>query len=267
MGELLKIEGLNLWMRTESGVNHILQGVDLTVADGEIHGLIGESGCGKTMLTKTVLDLIDAERAVISGSVRYKDRELIDLSKSERRGLSGKEIGYITQDPLTALNPLYRVGEQIAEMLRYHMGYSRKKAATEAAELLEKVGIRPWDEAYKKYPHEFSGGQLQRICLAMAVCCRPGLIIADEPTTALDVTTQAQILDLFKELQRSGTAALIVTHDYGVAAEICQRVSVMEKGRIIESGSMVSLLENPSQDYTRRLIESAVRKESAYEQE
>lgn len=266
MAELLKVDGLNLWMRTASGVSRILQDTSLTVSEGEIHGLIGESGCGKTMLTRTVLDLLDTERAVISGSIKYKGSELTSLPKHERRRLSGKEIGYITQDPLTALNPLYRVGEQIAEMLRYHMGMPRKEALQEAAGLLERVGIRQGKEARRKYPHEFSGGQLQRICLAMAVSCKPGLIIADEPTTALDVTTQARILELFRELRRSGTAVLIVTHDYGVAAEICDSISVMEKGRIIEHGSMQALLENPQQEYTRRLIESAVRKESAYEQ-
>lgn len=263
MSELLKIKGLRLWLHTDSGLEPILNGVDMEISAGEIHGLIGESGCGKTMLTKTVLNLHDPERTVVRGSIEYDGSEILTLSDKERRALGGREIGYITQDPLTALNPLYRVNEQLAEMLRYHKKLDKKAALSEAERRLKLVGIS--GESVRRYPHSFSGGQLQRICLAAAVCCSPKLVIADEPTTALDVTTQAQILELLRELRRSGVAVLIITHDFGVAAELCDRISVMDKGKIVEEGAMQKLLDSPETDYTKRLIESALRKESAYE--
>lgn len=263
MSELLKITGLSLWLHTKEGLRQILKNVNLDIKEGEIHGLIGESGCGKTMLTKTILDLHDHERTVVRGSIEYRSRELLSLPAKERRALGGRDIGYITQDPLTALNPLFCVGEQLADILRYHKKLDRKTALSEAKRQLERVGM-PVDAA-KRYPHEFSGGQLQRICLAAAVCCEPSLVIADEPTTALDVTTQAQILELLRGLKRQGRAILLITHDFGVAAELCDRVSVMEQGEIVEEGTMQKLLGSPKTDCARRLIESAVRKERAYE--
>lgn len=263
--KVLRVNDLHLWIHTEQGLTHILQGVHLDVEPGEIHGLIGESGCGKTMMTKAVLNMGDAERTVVRGTIRFNEQELTELPPSERRRLGGRHIGYITQDPLTALNPLYTVGEQIAEMLRYHRGMSRKEAMAEAAKQLEQVGIAPGAQMCKRYPHQFSGGQLQRICLAMAVCCGPELLIADEPTTALDVTTQAQILELLKQLQKKGLAILLITHDFGVVSEVCERVSVMEKGKIVEEGITSAIFNQPQKEYTKRLIESAVRKEGAYE--
>lgn len=240
-------------------------GVHLSVKPGEIHGLIGESGCGKTMMTKAVLQLGDPRRMVIRGSIFFDEQELTELPEKERRRIGGRKIGYITQDPLTALNPLYTVGEQIAEMLRYHRGMKKKEAMAEAAQQLERVGIRPGEQMCRRYPHQFSGGQLQRICVAMAVCCQPRLLIADEPTTALDVTTQAQILDLLRGLQKEGVAILLITHDFGVVSEVCQRVSVMEQGQIVEEGRTDDVFGSPMQRYTQRLIDSAVRKERAYE--
>ena len=265
MGELLKIQDLHVWIHTEKGLNHILQGVHLDVQPGGIHGLIGESGCGKTMMTKAILNLTDPKRTVIRGYMEFDGQELGKLCDKERRRIGGSRIGYITQDPLTALNPLYTVGEQIAEMLRYHKGMKKKEAAEEAALHLERVGIKPGDQMAKRYPHQFSGGQLQRICVAMAVCCGPKLLIADEPTTALDVTIQAQILDLLKSLQQKGLAILLITHDFGVVSEICEKVSVMEKGVIVEEGTTDAVFQSPQKTYTRRLIDSAVRKEGAYE--
>lgn len=263
MSELLKITGLNLWLHTEEGLRQILKNISFDIKSGEIHGLIGESGCGKTMLTKTILDLHDPKRSVVRGSIVYKSRELRNLPKRERRAVGGREIGYITQDPLTALNPLFCVGEQLSDLLRCHKKLGKKAALDEAKRQLERVGM-PADAA-KRYPHEFSGGQLQRICLAAAVCCEPSLVIADEPTTALDVTTQAQILELLRGLRQQGRAILLITHDFGVAAELCDRVSVMERGEIVEEGTMQELLASPKTDCAGRLIESAVRKERAYE--
>ena len=265
MSDLLKVQDLHMWIQTDKGLNHILRGVQLDIQPGEIHGLIGESGCGKTMMTKATLNLIDPKRTVIRGHIEFEGQNLSELPAKERRKIGGSRIGYITQDPLTALNPLYTVGEQIAEMLRYHKGMKKKEAAEEAARQLERVGIKPGAEMAKRYPHQFSGGQLQRICIAMAVCCEPKLLFADEPTTALDVTTQAQILDLLKSLQKNGLAILLITHDFGVVSEICERVSVMEKGVIVEEGSTDEIFQNPQKAYTKRLIDSAVRKEGAYE--
>lgn len=265
MSELFKVNDLHMWIQTQKGLHHILRGVHLEMQPGEIHGLIGESGCGKTMMTKATLNLIDPARTVIRGSLVFDGQELGKLPEKLRRKMGGSQIGYITQDPLTALNPLYTVGEQIAEMLRYHKGMKKKEALAEAARQLERVGIRPGEQMVKRYPHQFSGGQLQRICLAMAVCCEPKLLIADEPTTALDVTTQAQILDLLKSLQQEGLAILLITHDFGVVSEICEKVSVMEQGAIVEEGMTDEIFNHPQQAYTRRLIDSAVRKEGAYE--
>ena len=265
MNELLKVTDLHMWIQTQQGLSHILQGVHLDMKPGEIHGLIGESGCGKTMMTKAMLNLIDGKRTVIRGSIRFDEQELTELSEKERRKIGGRHIGYITQDPLTALNPLYTVGAQIAEMLRYHKKIKKKEDMEEAASQLERVGIQPGEQMCRRYPHQFSGGQLQRICLAMAVCCEPKLLIADEPTTALDVTTQAQILDLLKSLQKDGLAILLITHDFGVVSEICHRISVMEKGVIVEEGLTDAIFNSPVQAYTKRLIDSAVRKEGAYE--
>ena len=262
---ILKIRDLHLWLHTEQGLHHILQGVDLDIQKGEVHGLIGESGCGKTMMTKAVLNMGDAARTVVRGTIRFDGQELTELPASQRRRLGGRQIGYITQDPLTALNPLFTVGEQIAEMLRYHKGMNRKEAMQEAVKQLERVGIVPGAQMSRRYPHQFSGGQLQRICLAMAVCCGPQLLIADEPTTAQDVTTQAQILELLRQLQKEGLAILLITHDFGVVSEVCQRVSVMDKGTIVEEGDTNAVFNQPQKEYTKRLIDSAVRKEGAYE--
>ena len=244
MSDLLKVQDLHMWIQTDKGLNHILRGVQLDIQPGEIHGLIGESGCGKTMMTKATLNLIDPKRTVIRGHIEFEGQDLSELP-GDIRAMMDVHL--------------------IAEMLRYHKGMKKKEAAEEAAHQLERVGIKPGAEMAKRYPHQFSGGQLQRICIAMAVCCEPKLLFADEPTTALDVTTQAQILDLLKSLQKNGLAILLITHDFGVVSEICERVSVMEKGVIVEAGSTDEIFQNPQKAYTKRLIDSAVRKEGAYE--
>lgn len=266
MSKLLEIRDLRLQIREEGKSLPILQGVNLSVEEGEIHGLIGESGCGKTMLTRTILDLTEPDRWLVRGEIRYRGEDLTRLAPARRRAVGGRQISYVSQDPMTALNPLYTVGEQIAEMLRCHLGMKRAEARREAAAQLERVGITPGDKQARRYPHQFSGGQLQRICLAMAICCHPGLLIADEPTTALDVTTQAQILELLKKLkEEEGLAILLITHDFGVVAQICEQVSVMEAGRIVEEGTVRELFASPREAYTARLVESALRKERGYE--
>lgn len=265
MENILQIEDLHLDIRNGKERTPILRGVNLAVQAGEIHGLIGESGCGKTMLSRAVLDLTEDHSWELRGRILYRGQDLRILPPRQRRRIAGKKISYISQDPVTALNPLYTVGEQIAEMLRYHEGMTRREAKEEAVRQLERVGIRPGREQAQRYPHQFSGGQLQRICIAMAVCCRPDLLLADEPTTALDVTTQAQILELLGHLRDEGLAILLITHDFGVAAQIGHRISVMQEGRIIEEGSARDIFRSPREAYTARLVESARRKEQGYE--
>ena len=222
-----------MWIQTDKGLNHILQGVKLDIQPGEIHGLIGESGCGKTMMTKATLNLIDPKRTVIRGKIEFEGQDLSELTEKERRKIGGSRIGYITQDPLTALNPLYTVGEQIAEMLRYHKGMKKKEAAEEAAHQLERVGIKPGAEMAKRYPHQFSGGQLQRICIAMAVCCEPKLLFADEPTAELDTLTGLQVVKIFKELtQQEGVTVVMTTHDVGLM-ELGDKVYALEDGEVV----------------------------------
>ena len=229
--------------------------VSFTIAPGETLGLVGESGSGKSVTAYGILRLVPPPGRVVSGRVIFDDRDLLTLEESEMRRVRGARISLIFQEPMTALNPVMRVGDQIAEALTVHRLASRKDAHQRAVELLDAVHIADAARRVRDYPHQLSGGMRQRVMIAAALACRPALLIADEPTTALDVTIQAQVLDLLRELRtRFNLALLLITHDFGVIAEIADRVAVMRAGRVVEQAPVRDILRSPSHEYTRRLL-------------
>ncbi|MCK9687724.1 ABC transporter ATP-binding protein [Scleromatobacter humisilvae] len=258
---LLEIRGLKTHFKTDDGWVHAVDGVDLSVNSGETVCLVGESGSGKSVTAMSVLKLVPMPPGrIVAGQVLWDGRDLVPLPPAEMQKLRGREIGVVFQEPMTALNPVYTVGEQICEGLRLHEGLSRAAAMERAAELLALVHIPQPSRRVHDYPHQFSGGMRQRVMIAMALACKPRLLIADEPTTALDVTIQAQILDLLDELkQRLGMAVLLITHAMGVVAEVAQRVVVMYAGQVIEEGSVDEVFERPWHPYTQGLIRSIPR--------
>ncbi|GHE76821.1 hypothetical protein GCM10017786_02530 [Amycolatopsis deserti] len=250
---LLEITGLTVHI----GEKKLLDGVDLTLAAGESTGLIGESGSGKSLTALAVLGLLP-EGARAEGSVRLDGTELLGLGDRALSRVRGERIAMVFQEPLTALNPLMRVGRQIAEPLRLHRGLSRRQAHAEAVRLAGEVGLPDPGRAVRAFPHQLSGGQRQRVGIAMALACRPALLIADEPTTALDVTVQAEILRLIRDLAaEQGTALLFITHDLAVLAQVVRRVVVLGGGRVLEDGALRDILRAPAHPYTRRLLEVA----------
>ena len=258
---LLEIRGLKTHFKTDDGWVHAVDGVDLSVDSGETVCLVGESGSGKSVTAMSVLKLVPMPPGrIVAGRVLWDGRDLVPLPPAEMQKLRGREIGVVFQEPMTALNPVYTVGEQICEGLRLHEGLSRAAALERAAELLALVHIPMPSRRVHDYPHQFSGGMRQRVMIAMALACKPRLLIADEPTTALDVTIQAQILDLLTELkERLGMAVLLITHAMGVVAEVAQRVVVMYAGQVIEEGSVEEVFERPWHPYTQGLIRSIPR--------
>ncbi|MBR3751555.1 MAG: ABC transporter ATP-binding protein [Ruminiclostridium sp.] len=257
MDNLLEIQNLTVELMSTRGIVYALSGVDLAVRPGEIHGIVGESGCGKSMTAKSILRLHNPQRSRMRGSIRFEGKELLDLSNREMEKLRGTEISMIFQDPMTSLNPIMTIGSQIADMYRIHTGASKAEAMEKAQELLAKVGIEPASKRCKQYPFELSGGMQQRVMIAMAIACSPKLLIADEPTTALDVTIQAQILELLQQLSADmGMSILLITHNFGVVAETCDRVSVMYAGKVVETGDTRELLQGASHPYSRALIRS-----------
>ena len=257
MDNLLEIQNLTVELMSTRGIVYALSGVDLAVRPGEIHGIVGESGCGKSMTAKSILRLHNPQRSRMRGSIRFEGRELLDLSNREMEKLRGTDISMIFQDPMTSLNPIMPIGAQIADMYRIHTGASKAEAMEKAQELLAKVGIEPANKRCKQYPFELSGGMQQRVMIAMAIACSPKLLIADEPTTALDVTIQAQILELLQQLSADmGMSILLITHNFGVVAETCDRVSVMYAGKVVETGDTLELLQGASHPYSRALIRS-----------
>ena len=247
-------------LRLDLGRAPILRGVDIDVMPGEVHGLVGESGAGKTMVGKAVLGIAPAGAQIRDGRMTFLREDLIAMPERRRRELLGRQIALIPQDPMTGLNPVLRIDRQMTDPLRLHLGLDRAAAAAKALELLHQVHIREPERVLRQYPHELSGGMRQRVLIAMAFSCRPQLIVADEPTTALDVTVQRQILRLIKELQETaGTAILFITHDLGVVSKICDRVSVIHSGRILESAGVPDLFDFPQHDYTRALIRATPR--------
>ena len=257
MENLLEIENLTVELMSTRGIVYALSGVDLTIRPGEIHGVVGESGCGKSMTAKSILRLHNPQRSRMRGSIRFEGRELLTLSNREIEKLRGSAISMIFQDPMTSLNPLKTIGDQIADMYRFHAGASKAEARDKAQEMLSKVGIEPASKRCRQYPFELSGGMQQRVMIAMAIACAPKLLIADEPTTALDVTIQAQILELLQQLSADmGMSILLITHNFGVVAETCDRISVMYAGKVVETGETRALLSGACHPYSRALIRS-----------
>jgi peptide/nickel transport system ATP-binding protein len=258
---LLEIKGLKTHFKTDDGWLHAVDGVDMHINAGETLGVVGESGCGKSVTAKTVMKLIDMPPGkIVAGQVLWQGRDLVPLGADEMRKIRAKEIAIIFQEPMTSLNPVYTVGEQIAESIRLHDGLSKKEAMNRAVEMLTLVRIPTPERRVKDYPHQFSGGMRQRVMIAIALACNPKLLIADEPTTALDVTIQAQILDLLGELKsRLGMAVMLITHAMGVVAETTQRVVVMYAGKVVEEATVEALFENPRHPYTQGLIRSIPR--------
>ncbi len=254
---ILAVTDLRVSFRTELGPVRVLDGVSFTVGEGEVLGIVGESGSGKTMTVLAVMGLITDPNAVIEGSIKFRGRELVGMKPRDMRHLRGKDIAMIFQDPMTALTPVYTIGWQIAEQILTHQKVSKKQAWDKAIDLLAEVGIPNPAEAVHRYPHQLSGGMRQRAVIAMALTCNPALLVADEPTTALDVTVQAQILDLLRKLQQThGSAIIFITHDLGVMAELADRIMVMYAGRIVERATRDALFADPQHPYTVALLNS-----------
>jgi peptide/nickel transport system ATP-binding protein len=262
---LLEVRDLKTYFKTDEGWLHAVDGVDVSVDRGETVCVVGESGCGKTVMAMTVLKLVPMPPGrIVGGQVLWQGRDLVPATAEEMRRIRAKEIAIVFQEPMTSLNPVYTVGEQIAESLRLHEGLSRKAANVRAIEMLRLVHIPMAERRVDDYPHQFSGGMRQRVMIAIALACNPKLLIADEPTTALDVTIQAQILDLLAELkERLGMAVLLITHAMGVVAETAQRVVVMYAGKVVEEAPVGELFEHPRHPYTQGLIRSIPRIDTA----
>ncbi|ABK19215.1 ABC transporter ATP-binding protein [Syntrophobacter fumaroxidans] len=255
---LLEVDDLRTHFFTERGVAKAVDGVGLRLDEGRILGIVGESGCGKSVTAHSILRLVPSPPGrIVGGAVRFNGKDLLALSEKEMQEVRGREISMIFQEPMTSLNPVFRVEDQIVEVLQRHMALSRRDSLDRTLELLKMVGIRSPEIHMKDYPHQMSGGMRQRVMIAMALACSPRLIIADEPTTALDVTIQAQILDLLRELrEKTRTAILLITHDLGVIANLAEQVLVMYTGRVVEEAPVRALFEFPLHPYTRGLMRS-----------
>jgi len=256
--DTLKVENLHVCFYTKKGKKLAVDGVSFSVKPGEIFGLVGESGCGKSVTSMSILKLITPPGKITAGSIEVDGKNILKFSEKQmQKEIRGSKISMIFQDPMTSLNPLITVGEQISETLRVHKGLSKAEAKNEAIRQLKNVGIPMAEKHYDSFPHSMSGGMRQRVMIAIAMACEPDLLIADEPTTALDVTIQAQILDLMKKVRDETQAAIVlITHDLGVVANMCDRVSVMYCGRIVEEGTTEDILKNPQHPYTKGLIAS-----------
>jgi len=261
MRPLLEIRGLRTHFATDDGIVQAVDGVDITINKGETVCVVGESGCGKTVTAMSILKLIAMPPGrIVAGGIFFEGRDLVPLSSSQLDDIRAKEIGFIFQEPMTSLNPVLTIGEQISESLRRHEGLSNKDALVRTVEMLKLVQIPNAAGRVHDYPHQFSGGMRQRVMIAMALACKPKLVIADEPTTALDVTIQAQILDLLQDMkERFGMAVMLITHAMGVVAETAQRVVVMYAGKVVEEAGVDSLFERPCHPYTQGLIRSIPR--------
>lgn len=255
---ILDVANLKTVFNTRDGVVHAVNGVNFSIAPGELLGVVGESGSGKSVTMMSLLGLLPSPPAeVVNGEVMFNGQDVLKMSPAELRSLRGGDIGFIFQDPMTSLNPVFTVGFQLMEPLREHMGMTKAQAKVRAAELLDLVGIPDAASRLKDFPHQFSGGMRQRVMIAIALACDPKVLIADEPTTALDVTIQAQIIELVKELrQKLGMAIIWITHDLGVVAGISDRVAVMYAGQIVEHAPVRELFSNPQHPYTKALLET-----------
>lgn len=266
--ELLHVNNLTLSIQKESGHTaesfKAVDGVSYTVQEGEILGIVGESGCGKTITNLAVMNLLSDAISVTGGSIEYNGRDLTHLSREERDELNGNELAMIYQEPMTSLNPLMRIGEQVEEPLRlHHPEIAAKERHRRMLQVLEEMGLPDPERLSRCYPHQLSGGMRQRVCIAMATICRPRLLIADEPTTALDVTVQAKVLRLLRHISRKyGMAIIFISHDLAVVRQLCDRVVVMYAGKIVEEGPVETILQRPAHEYTKGLMRSIPQAES-----
>jgi len=255
---LLDVKNLHTYFRTDEGVVKAVSGVDIKINKGETMGLVGESGCGKSVTSLSIMRLIPHPQGFIpTGEIKFEGRDLLKLNEAQMRRVRGNDISMIFQEPMTSLNPVHRIGKQIGEVLHLHLGLTAREVHDKVIDLLAHVGIADPIQKYREYPFQLSGGMRQRVVIAMALACRPKLIIADEPTTALDVTIQAQILRLMSALQKEvGSSILMITHDLGVIAETVQKVAVMYAGKIVEQAATQKIFANPKHPYTRGLLDS-----------
>ena len=255
--KILEVRDLKTYFYTEDGVVKAVDGVDFDVTRGEIVALVGESGCGKSVTSFSIMQLVGVPGKIVNGEVIFNGQDLLKFPESQMRLMRGNQLSMIFQQPTSCLNPVFRVGDQIAEVLQIHRGMDKKEGWERAVHLLRTVGIPEPEKRVYAFPHELSGGMAQRVMIAMALACEPALLIADEPTTALDVTIQAQILDLMRDLQGLfGASIILITHDMGVVAEMASRVSVMYAGRVVEQSSVETLFDNPLHPYTHGLLSS-----------
>ncbi len=254
---LLEVKHLRTHFKTEDGVVPSVNGVSFSVAKGETLAIVGESGCGKSVTSLSIMGLVAPPGEVVGGEIWLEGQNLLALSKKELRKLRGNKLSMIFQEPMTSLNPVFTIGNQLGEVFRQHRQMDKKEARAHSVEMLDHVGIPNAEKIVDSFPHQLSGGMRQRVMIAMAMSCDPKLLIADEPTTALDVTIQAQILDLMRELkEKRGTSIIFITHDLGVVAEMCDRVVVMYAGQVIEEAAVRELFQNPQHPYTKGLIAS-----------
>ncbi|MFQ5599545.1 MAG: ABC transporter ATP-binding protein [Candidatus Krumholzibacteriia bacterium] len=262
---LLDVRDLCTVFETDEGTSRAVDGASFVIRSGEILGLVGESGCGKSVTALSILRLVqEPPGRIVSGAVRFSGRDLLQLGGAQMRAIRGNEISMVFQEPMTSLNPVFSCGEQVAEVLRVHRKLGRREAAARAVEMLRRVHLPDPEQQARRYPHQLSGGMRQRVMIAMALACGPSLLIADEPTTALDVTIQAQILDLLLELQAENRMAiLLITHDLGVVAEVANQVAVMYAGRVVETGRVEDVLTRSRHPYTRGLLASLPRMEAS----
>jgi oligopeptide/dipeptide ABC transporter ATP-binding protein len=255
MSALLEVHNLRTYFFTKAGLTKAVRGIDFTLEAGETLALVGESGCGKSITALSLLHLVPPPGKVVDGQILFRGEDLRLLPETEMRRIRGNQIAMVFQEPMTALNPVFNVGEQIAEVLRIHQGLKRREALQQAATLLHQVGISSPERRCREYPHQLSGGMRQRVVIAMALACRPRLLIADEPTTALDVTIQAQIMHVLDDLQsRHQMAMLLITHDLGVVAETADKVAIMHDGLIMEYAPVTAIFDDPRHPYTRSLL-------------
>ncbi len=266
---LLEVRNLKTYFDTDAGIVHAVDGVDFSIKRGEVLGLVGESGCGKSVTSLSVMRLVPQPPGeIVDGQILFAGQDLLHLSPAEMRHIRGNRISMIFQEPMTSLNPVFTIGNQLCEPFQLHQGLSSAEASRRASQMLELVRTPEAAGRLREYPHQLSGGMRQRVMIAMALACNPALLIADEPTTALDVTIQAQILDLMQQLQHDlGTAIMLITHDLGVIAEMAQRVAVMYTGKIVEYGDVMEVFHHPRHPYTRGLLRSIPRLDSAEEVE
>lgn len=255
--DLLKVKDLKTYFFTASGVSKAVDGVSFTLKKGQTMGIVGESGSGKSVTASSVIRLLPKIGKIVDGSIKFEGRDIRNLSKKELLNFRGKDIAVIFQDPMTSLDPVFKIGNQMVEMICAHQNVSKEKARKMAVEALKKVGIPQPEKRMDSYPYELSGGMCQRVIIAMAVCCKPKMIIADEPTTALDVTVQAQVLELLQELQdEMDTSILLITHNLGVVWKMCDTVMVMYAGKTVEYADAKQLYEEPLHPYTWGLLDS-----------